>query len=94
MRGGTEFGFVSCTTDKSVAIQYCGGVTVLVMQTGAVTRGASLAWLSYYPHEKEVLLSPCTALEVTGRPLVTSAGHREYSLLVVSDSTSTLSHGF
>ena len=85
-RGGTEFAFVSCTTDKGVAMHYSGGVTVFVMQTGAVTRGASLAWLSYYPHEREVLLSPCTALEVTGRPLVTSAGHLEYSLLVVSQS--------
>ena len=32
-----------------------------------VDRGASLSWLSQYPHEEEVTFSPLTALEVRGR---------------------------
>ena len=31
---------------------------------GMVDRGASLDWLSQYPHEREILWPPLTALEV------------------------------
>eukprot|EP00300_Choanocystis_sp_HF-7_P020281 c20554_g1_i5.p1 GENE.c20554_g1_i5~~c20554_g1_i5.p1 ORF type:complete len:1253 (+),score=274.45 c20554_g1_i5:80-3838(+) len=70
VRGGVEFAFCSCSTDKQVAVGYSSGAVLLSIQTGAVTRGASLSWLSYYPEENEVLLPPCTALEVLGTPCV------------------------
>ena len=64
VQGGTEFGFMSCSTDRSVGLQYGKGGYLFELQTGMVTRGASLQWLSYYPEETEVCLPPCTAVEL------------------------------
>ena len=36
------------------------------IQMGMVDRGASLGWLSQYPHESEILFAPMTGLEVLG----------------------------
>ena len=63
-QGGVEFGFMSCTTQRNVALEYgCGGY-LLSIRTGLVARGACLAWLSYYPEEMEVCFPPLTALDV------------------------------
>ncbi len=67
IRGGTEFGFMSCSTNRDVALQYGESGYLFELTTGIVTRGANLAWLSYYPEEKEVCLPPCTALELRRR---------------------------
>ena len=82
VRGGVEFGFLSCSTERAEAEGYAKGKVLLSIQTGAVTRGASLSWLSYYPEEKEVLLPPCTALEAVGTPVITDLV--EVRLLAVS----------
>jgi len=69
--GGVEFGFMSATADKQVAIQYCQGKmpsVVLQIEQGMVNRGADIAWLSQYPEEKETLFPPLTALEVVRDP--------------------------
>jgi hypothetical protein len=66
-RGGIEAAFMSTTIDRKVATQYASaGRTgfVFEMQQGMVDRGADLSWLSQYPHEKEILFGPLTALEV------------------------------
>ena len=72
VRGGIEYGFSSTSTAKEQALMYAGGggdkkegdaSTVFEMQMGMVDRGADLAWLSQYPHEREVLLPPLTGLE-------------------------------
>ena len=34
------------------------------MKLGMIDRGAQLEWLSQYPHEREILLPPLTAMEV------------------------------
>jgi len=49
--GGCEFGFMSCTTDRAVALEYAGsghsGVGVVFeIQQGLVDRGADMSWLS------------------------------------------------
>jgi hypothetical protein len=82
-RGGTEFGFMSTTTDPQVAAVYAtpqavGGnpdrgksVTASVVfeiSQGAIDRGAEIAWLSQFPKENEVLFPPLTYLEVMGEP--------------------------
>eukprot|EP00300_Choanocystis_sp_HF-7_P021728 c20821_g1_i4.p1 GENE.c20821_g1_i4~~c20821_g1_i4.p1 ORF type:complete len:831 (+),score=229.34 c20821_g1_i4:2-2494(+) len=67
VRGGTEFGFMSCSTERGVALQYGKSGYLFELTTGLVTRGANLSWLSYYPEEKEVCLPPCTALELRRR---------------------------
>ena len=63
-QGGVEFGFMSCTTQRSVALEYGSGGYLFSIRTGLVARGACLAWLSYYPEEMEVCFPPLTALDV------------------------------
>ena len=67
-RGGCEFGFMSTTHDRHVAIEYAEGSlgVVLEVEQGAVARGADLSWLSQYPHEAEITFPPLTMLEVAG----------------------------
>lgn len=70
VRGGVEYAFMSTTTDESVALGYAKGgdrdtaTTLIEASMGMVDRGASLDWLSQYPHEREILLPPLTAMEV------------------------------
>jgi hypothetical protein len=67
-RGFTEWGFMSTTSDKHVAIHYsssgnrCAQVKppmVLELTVSAVDRGACIIHLSQYPHEVEYLWVPC-----------------------------------
>eukprot|EP00967_Tisochrysis_lutea_P106449 scaffold163249_cov49-Tisochrysis_lutea.AAC.1 len=69
VKGGVEFGFMSATLDRRVAMHYAGAGTeksaiLLEMQMGMIDRGADLSWLSQYPHEREILFAPLSALEV------------------------------
>ena len=66
VRGGIEFGFMSTTLNRSVAKQFSAGGAgfIFEMRMGMIDRGADLAWLSQYPHEKEILFAPLTGLEV------------------------------
>ena len=64
--GGVEYAFMSCTTEREVAMQYSNKGYLFEMVTGMITRGASLSWVSFYPEEREVCLPPCTALDVRG----------------------------
>lgn len=67
--GVVEFGFMSTTTDRAVALNYAsngGPSAVFEIQMGLVDRGADISWLSQYPGEKEVLFAPLTSLEVIG----------------------------
>lgn len=78
--GGVEFGFSSTTVDRAQAVHYAAGhaSTVFEMRMGMVDRGADLAWLSQYPHEREILFPPLLALDalatrVDGSTLVVHA---------------------
>ncbi|CAK0805337.1 unnamed protein product [Prorocentrum cordatum] len=69
VKGGIEYGFMSTTTDREVAMQYASGQsagTVLEIQTGMIDRGAELSWISQYPHEKEMCFPPLTSMQVLG----------------------------
>ncbi|CAK0825739.1 unnamed protein product, partial [Prorocentrum cordatum] len=82
VRGGIEFGFMSTTTDRTVAMQYAsdptkGAGTVLEIQTGMIDKGAELSWISQYPHEKELCFPPLTSMQVLGTSV-------EGTVLVVS----------
>jgi hypothetical protein len=63
VRGGVEFGFMSATTDRSVALHYASssqsGIVYEIQQT-MTSKGADLSWLSQYPHEKETCFPPRT----------------------------------
>ena len=82
VKGGVEYGFMSTTTDRSVAMQYAsdptkGAGTVLEIQTGMIDKGADLSWISQYPHERELCFPPLTSLQVLGTSV-------EGTVLVVS----------
>jgi tetratricopeptide (TPR) repeat protein len=69
-RLGIEYGFMSTTTDKAVAMNYGedtwsghGLSHVLEVQMDSLNRGALLQWLSQYPAECEVLFGSLTGLE-------------------------------
>eukprot|EP01047_Picozoa_sp_COSAG01_P002040 COSAG01_NODE_51_length_31472_cov_106.607083_4_plen_742_part_00 len=70
VRGGVEYGFMSTTSDKEVALTFAKSAdaksasTLVVAEMGMVDRGATLDWLSQYPHEAEILMPPLTAMEV------------------------------
>jgi hypothetical protein len=68
-RGFTEWGFMSTTSDKQVALRYSSegsGQTqaylpmVLEISVGAINRGACIEAFSQYPKEREYLWVPCS----------------------------------
>jgi hypothetical protein len=81
-KGFTEWGFMSTTSDRKVAIQYSGVnekkplPMVLQMRVRSVDRGACIRDFSQYPSEKEYLFVPCSFLEQEGQQYleVTKAG--------------------
>ena len=74
LRGGVEWGLMSTTADRRVALQYSGQGqrlgTVLEISVGRVDIGADLSWLSQYPGEAEFLFPPLSCLEVSESPRV------------------------
>lgn len=59
LAGGTEFGFMSATTDKNAALAYARmrePCIVFEIQQGMVGRGGDLSWLSQYPHVIETVI--------------------------------------
>ena len=48
------------------------GGAIFEVQMGMVDRGADLAWLSQYPHEREILFAPLCGLEVQTTRVVQS----------------------
>ena len=73
-RGGVEFGLMSTTRNRNVAIQYSGvrqqRGTVFEISAGRIDVGADLSWVSQYPGEEEFLFPPLSCLEVAGEPRV------------------------
>jgi hypothetical protein len=72
-RGYAEWAFMSTTAKREIALQYSGvkeglpRAMVLVIQTGAVDRGACLREYSQYPGEDEYLWLPLSFLQPNGR---------------------------
>ena len=65
--GGVEFGFMSASADKEESLKYATARTPSLLyeiDQGMLDRGASLQWLSQYPHEAETCFPPCTGLEL------------------------------
>ena len=49
--GGVEYGFLSATTNRNVALHYGKGGYLISLTTSLASRGASLKPFSYYPGE-------------------------------------------
>ena len=71
--GFLEFGFMSTTADKSVAVQYSGvkegkpRAGILQISPNSVDRGADISLFSQYPAEKEYLFVPYSFIQGEGR---------------------------
>ena len=71
-RAIVEFGFMSTTANREVAIQYTGVArgrpfpTLLEIRPAAVDHGADIGDFSQYPGEREYLWNPCSLLEPDG----------------------------
>jgi ankyrin repeat protein len=67
--GFTEWGFMSTTSSKEIAIDYSGVKNigslpiVLEIRGGSIDRGACIQSFSQYPREREYLFVPCSFLE-------------------------------
>ena len=79
VRGFTEWGFMSTTSDKRVAIRYSGikegrrAAMALEIEIGAVDRGACISSFSQYPQEAEYLWLPCSFIAPVGHIRLESA---------------------
>jgi len=66
-QGDVEMGFISTTSNLDVACDYAAGglmAMVLMIERGAMDKGASIGSLSQYPTEQEILFPPLCNLEV------------------------------
>lgn len=71
--GYAEWGFLSTTADRDVALGYSGinerrhKAMVMVIETSSIDRGADISEFSQYPSEKEFLYLPCSFVQRTLR---------------------------
>jgi hypothetical protein len=72
-KGYTEFGFMSTTADRRVAVQYSGvkdkkpQASIMEIHPNAIDRGADISEFSQYPGEKEFLFVPMSYVQGEGR---------------------------
>ena len=68
-KGYCEFGFMSTTADRSVAVQYSGvkdkkpQASIMEIRPNAIDRGADISDFSQYPGEKEFLFVPMSYVQ-------------------------------
>jgi len=71
--GFTEFGFMSTTADRAVAVQYSGvkdnkpRASIFEIHPNAIDRGADISDFSQYPGEREFLFVPMSFVQGEGR---------------------------
>jgi len=71
--GGVDFGYISTTTKREVALAYIAGKARPVLfeiEVGDIDRGCSVSFLSQYPLEEEILLPPLSNIEIVGDPFL------------------------
>ncbi len=85
-RGMTEWGFMSCSADKEVAIHKYSGAAegrphamVLEIEPSCVDRGADVSEFSQYPMEKEFLFLPMSYVAPSGQRRVEQWSSVEHS---------------
>ena len=76
-KGGTEFGFLSTSASKEVAVNFAVSQLPLIFKFETkdfTSRGADISFLSVYPGEKEALYPPLTYLRSVGMQKETVGG--------------------
>jgi hypothetical protein len=72
-KGYTEFGFISTTADRNVAVEYSGVkhkkplASIMEIRPNAIDRGADISEFSQYQKEKEFLFVPMSYVQGEGR---------------------------
>ncbi len=72
-KGYCEFGFMSTTADRNVAVQYSGvkdqkpQASIMEIHPNAIDRGADISEFSQYPGEKEFLFVPMSFVQARER---------------------------
>jgi WD40 repeat protein len=67
--GYAEWGFLSTTCDRNVALDYSGKrqrlakAMIMVIETSSIDRGADISEFSQYPGEQEYLFLPCSFIQ-------------------------------
>ena len=80
-RGFAEWGFMSTTANRDIAVMYSGvregkpTATVLQIKTSAVNRAACIEMFSQYSQEREYLWVPLSYLQPEGGQIVESSPH-------------------
>ena len=91
-RGMTEWGFMSCSADKQVAIGYSGAAEgrphamVLEIEPSCVDRGAVVSGLSQYPKEVETLFLPMSYVAQSGERRVERSATGDVTVVPVRAS--------
>ena len=76
--GGVDYAFRSTTLERGVALSYTKGAAVKVVfeiQQGLIDRGADLSEISQYPHEREILFGPLSAITTLGTRVEGALSH-------------------
>ena len=77
--GGTELAPMSTTSDLAVALRYSRSERALIFKLRSdsfMNRGASIAFLSAFAAEQEVIYPPLTFINPTGREETVTVGRR------------------
>jgi hypothetical protein len=88
-RGMTEWGFMSCSEDKEVAMGYSGAAQgrphamVLEIESSVVDRGAVVSEFSQYPEEAETLFLPMSYVVQSGERRLERSGMGEVTVVPV-----------
>ena len=72
-QGNVEFSFMSCTSDRNVALQYAAGgkmAVLLCLERSGMNNGGPLSALSFYKDEEEICFPPLCSIEVKDKPKI------------------------
>jgi ankyrin repeat protein len=88
-KGMTEWGFMSCSADRNIALQYSGVVEgkphamVLEIEHSCVDRGAVVSEFSQYPGEDETLFLPMSYVAQSGVQRVERTANGDVTIVPV-----------
>lgn len=92
VKGGTERAPMSTTSSLTVAALYSISSESLlfkIVTANNLQRGADLTWVSAFPAEAEILFSPLTFLQPTGRVDVVEVRGRKWTVVEVQPTCTT-----